>query len=140
MNAVQVAAGILIRPDQSFLLTQRPDGKVYAGYWEFPGGKVEAKESAADALRRELREELNIMIGEPQFWRSYQYRYPHALVDLHFFFVTDWCGEIRGLEGQAFAWVAFPELAVQPLLPANKDILVDLMTAIQTDGMNPSLS
>ncbi len=134
MKAVQVAAGVLIRPDKSFLLTQRPDGKVYAGYWEFPGGKVEAGESAAEALCRELREELNITIAAPRFWRSYQYQYPHAFVDLHFFFVTDWLGEIHGLEGQAFSWVTPPDLSVQPLLPANKDILADLMAQIGIQG------
>ena len=60
---VDVAVGVLIRPDGRFLLTSRPEGKVFAGYWEFPGGKLEAGETVEQALRRELHEELGITIG-----------------------------------------------------------------------------
>ncbi len=60
---VEVAAGVLIRRDGRFLLASRPAGKPYASYWEFPGGKVEGGESVAEALARELHEELGIRIG-----------------------------------------------------------------------------
>src|SRR4051812_28674545 len=60
---VEVAAAVLQRPDGAFLLAQRPPDKVYAGYWEFPGGKIEPGETAADALARELHEELGIEVG-----------------------------------------------------------------------------
>ena len=81
---VQVAVGILQRTDGCFLLTSRPQGKAYAGYWEFPGGKVEAGESVEDALRRELQEEIGLRIAAATPWRSSVVDYPHALVELHF--------------------------------------------------------
>ena len=81
---VDVAVGVLLQADGQFLLTSRPEGKVYAGYWEFPGGKLEAGESVEQALRRELQEELGIMIGPAQIWKTQMVDYPHALVRLHF--------------------------------------------------------
>ena len=83
---VEVAVGILLQPDGRFLLTSRPPGKVYAGYWEFPGGKLEPGESVEQALARELHEELGLTI-EPvgiTRWREQLVDYPHALVRLHF--------------------------------------------------------
>jgi 8-oxo-dGTP diphosphatase len=79
---VQVAVGVLVRPDGAFLLTSRPPGKVYEGYWEFPGGKVEPGESVEQALRRELLEEIGITIGAVLPWRVERVDYPHALVRL----------------------------------------------------------
>ena len=81
---VEVAVGVLIKSDASFLLTSRPRGKVYESYWEFPGGKLEAGESVAQALRRELLEELGIVVADVQRWREELVDYPHALVRLHF--------------------------------------------------------
>ena len=81
---VDVAVGVLLQADGQFLLTSRPEGKVYAGYWEFPGGKLEAGESVEQALRRELQEELGITIGQAQVWKNQMVDYPHALVRLHF--------------------------------------------------------
>ena len=66
---VEVAAAVMLRADgREFLLAQRPEGKVYAGYWEFPGGKVEAGESVRDALVRELHEELGITVTVCHPW------------------------------------------------------------------------
>ena len=90
----EVAVGILIRADdEAFLLTSRPQGKVYAGYWEFPGGKLEAGESVLDALGRELHEELGIQVTAAQPWQVEMVDYPHALVRLNFCKVTAWQGE-----------------------------------------------
>jgi 8-oxo-dGTP diphosphatase len=120
---VEVAAAILQRRDGSFLLAQRPADKVYAGYWECPGGKVEPGESAARALARELHEELAIDVRQayPRLTRDYDYE--HAAVRLRFFRVTDWSGELHGRENQAFAWQRIDDLSVGPLLPANGPIL-----------------
>ena len=84
-----VAVGVLIALDGAFLLTSRPEGKVYAGYWEFPGGKLEAGETVEQALRRELQEEIGITIGAAHPWREKLVDYPHALVRLHFCKVFD---------------------------------------------------
>ncbi len=119
---VAVAVGVLVRPDGAFLLTSRPAGKVYAGYWEFPGGKIEPRESVEQALRRELIEEIGVTIGDVHPWRIERVDYPHALVRLHFCKVFDWQGELHMHEGQSFAWQQLP-VAVTPVLPGTVPVL-----------------
>ncbi len=119
---VDVAVGVLIDADGRFLLTSRPEGKVYAGYWEFPGGKLEAGESVEEALRRELHEELGITIGAAQPWQVEMVDYPHALVRLHFCKVFDWSGEFQMREQQTMAWQTLP-VRVAPVLPGTIPVL-----------------
>ena len=119
---VDVAVGVLIDGQGRFLLTSRPAGKVYAGYWEFPGGKVEAGESIEQALRRELQEELGITIGPAQPWQVELMDYPHALVRLHFCKVFAWQGDFEMREGQSMAWQTLP-VAVSPVLPGTLPVL-----------------
>jgi 8-oxo-dGTP diphosphatase len=124
---VDVAVGVLIERDGvgregRFLLTSRPVGKVYAGYWEFPGGKIEAGESVEQALRRELFEELGITIGAVHEWRIELMDYPHARVRLHFCKVFDWSGEFEMREHQQMAWQDLP-VQVAPLLPGTVPVL-----------------
>ena len=119
---VEVAVGILIRPDGDFLLTSRPPGKVYEGYWEFPGGKIEQGETVEQALRRELLEEIGITIGPVQAWKVEIVDYPHALVRLNFCKVFNWSGELHMHEGQTFAWQRLP-VTVQPVLPGTLPVL-----------------
>ncbi len=119
----EVAVGILIRKsDDALLLSTRPDGKPYAGYWEFPGGKVEAGESIEEALRRELHEELGITIDSASVWKVTEHDYPHALVRLHWCKVTAWTGELEMREGQAMRWQQLP-LDVAPVLPGAIPVL-----------------
>ena len=118
---VQVAVGVLIR-GEAFLLTSRPEGKVYAGYWEFPGGKLEKGETVQAALQRELHEELGIDIEDCIPWRTERFDYPHALVQLNFCQVTRWRGEIEMREGQSAAWQTLP-VTVQPVLPGTVPVL-----------------
>ncbi|MDZ4073577.1 MAG: NUDIX domain-containing protein [Hylemonella sp.] len=118
----EVAVGVLVQPDGRFLLTSRPDGKVYAGYWEFPGGKLEAGESVAQALTRELHEELGIDALAIQPWKSELVDYPHALVRLNFCKVTSWRGELQMREGQSFAWQQLP-VQMTPVLPGAVPVL-----------------
>jgi 8-oxo-dGTP diphosphatase len=120
---VEVVAAVIERPDGSFLLAQRPQGKVYAGYWEFPGGKVEPGEPLAAALARELHEELGIGVDLAYPWIVRTYAYPHARVRLNFFRVRAWRGEIHGKEAQQLAWQHVLALEVAPLLPANAPVL-----------------
>jgi 8-oxo-dGTP diphosphatase len=121
-SPVDVAVGVLIAPDGRFLLTSRPEGKVYAGHWEFPGGKVEPGETVEQALRRELHEELGITIGAAEPWRVSLHDYPHALVRLHFCKVRQWEGEFEMREGQQMAWDDLPA-TVKPLLPGTLPVL-----------------
>ncbi|MCE3000580.1 MAG: Nudix family hydrolase [Betaproteobacteria bacterium] len=123
---IAVVAAVLQRPDGRFLLAQRPPGKAYAGYWEFPGGKVEPDETPALALKRELQEELGINITTAHPWLTREYDYEHAAVRLDFFRVRAWRGELRGREQQAFAWQRIDAINVAPLLPANGPILAAL--------------
>ena len=118
----EVAVGILIRQDGALLLSTRPEGKAYAGYWEFPGGKIEAGESVTEALRRELIEELGVTIGAAHEWKVTEHDYPHALVRLHWCKVFEWAGEFEMREGQQMAWQTFP-LTVSPVLPGAYPVL-----------------
>jgi len=121
-QVVEVAVGVLIRPDGQFLLTSRPPGKVYEGYWEFPGGKLEAGESVEQALRRELQEEIGLTIAAAHPWRVEMVDYPHALVRLNFCKVFEWIGQLQMHEGQAFAWQTLP-VKVAPVLPGTVPVL-----------------
>ena len=121
-KVVEVAVGVLLRPDGQFLLTSRPAGKVYEGYWEFPGGKIEAGETVEQALRRELQEEIGITIAAAQPWRVEMVDYPHALVRLNFCKVFEWTGDLHMRESQRFAWQDLP-VQVQPVLPGTLPVL-----------------
>lgn len=121
-KVVDVAVGVLIRPDGDFLLTSRPPGKVYEGYWEFPGGKLEQGESVETALRRELQEEIGVTIGAVHPWKIEMVDYPHALVRLNFCKVFEWAGELQMHEGQSFAWQSLP-VRVEPVLPGTVPVL-----------------
>jgi 8-oxo-dGTP diphosphatase len=120
-SPIDVAVGILMKPNGDVLLARRPEGKPYAGYWEFPGGKVEKGELIFDALRREFMEELGVHIMSAEPWCGVEHVYPHAHVRLHFFVSKDWHGEPQSLEGQAFAWQGSVE--VKPILPATIPLL-----------------
>ncbi len=123
---VRVAAAVILRPDGRVLLAQRPAGKPYEGYWEFPGGKLEPGESPAHALARELHEELGVDVRRAAPWIVQEFVYPHAHVELNFFRVFDWEGEPHGHDGQALAWQMPGAFDVAPLLPANTRVLAAL--------------
>ena len=133
-SVVEVAVGVLLRPDGGFLLTSRPLGKVYAGYWEFPGGKLEPGETVVQALARELLEELGISIGAARLWRVQMVDYPHALVQLSFCKVRAWTGELQMREAQLFSWQHLP-VQVGPLLPGTLPVLQWLAEEGGSSGM-----
>jgi 8-oxo-dGTP diphosphatase len=134
----EVAVGVLLRKNEAILLAQRPEGKPYAGYWEFPGGKIEAGETLFQALQRELVEEINVRILDAQEFLTIEHDYPHAYVRLHICLVNSWEGEIKGLEGQATAWLSVNEISkiedsnLQPILPATLPILEKLKNYTMT--------
>jgi 8-oxo-dGTP diphosphatase len=121
-EAVDVAVGVLIGPDEAFLLSTRPVGKVYEGHWEFPGGKLELGESVEAALKRELREELGIDIAQCERWRVELMSYPHAKVRLNFCKVRAWHGTPCAQEGQQLSWQQLP-VQVAPLLRGTIPVL-----------------
>ena len=102
---IEVVGGILWRGG-SFLAAQRPEGHPQAGFWEFPGGKVEPGESLEAALARELAEELSLSV--------------------HFFHITEFSGEPVANDGQAFRWVTPEEALTLPFLEADRPLLFDL--------------
>ena len=123
---IHVVAGILFDVEGNFLLARRPTGKVYEGFWEFPGGKVEEKERASDALVRELEEELGVVAKTFHPWITKTFRYPHADVNIEFFKVTHWSGKVRSLENQKLYWQGPGSLRVAPVLEPNIPILKSL--------------
>lgn len=130
-QVTDVAVGILVGDDGRYLLTTRPPGKVYAGYWEFPGGKLEAGETVEQALRRELQEEIGVTIGQVEVWREQVVDYPHALVRLHFCKVYSWTGELHMREGQTYAWTSVP-VGLGPILPGTVPVLAWLQEVFST--------
>lgn len=123
---VDVAVAVIRRPDGQVLFAQRPPGTLCAGYWEFPGGKIEADESARAGLVREIDEELGLHIRTARPWITLHHDYPHARVRLHFFIVTGWSGEPHPHEGQKLAWQDPAHLAITPMLAANAPVLRSL--------------
>lgn len=122
MKVTHVAAAVFLRPDGLFLLAQRPEGKPYPGYWEFPGGKVEPGETPFDCLKREIKEELDVEVLKATPWIVRVHTYTHATVRLNFFRVTEWRGEFKGMEGQAHTWQDVSCPSVSPMLPANTPV------------------
>jgi 8-oxo-dGTP diphosphatase len=118
-----VAVGVLIRADGAVLLADRPPGKPYAGYWEFPGGKVEPGESVEQALARELDEELGVSVTSSDPWTVIEHDYPHAYVRLYVRRVEQWLGAPHAAEGQRLCFLQPGAPAPAPLLPATVPIL-----------------
>lgn len=119
----EVAVGILTRPDGQVLLAQRPTGKPYAGWWEFPGGKFEPGEQAHQVIVRELHEELGLSIESSRPWLVREHAYEHARVRLHFRLIEQWSGEPESREDQAFGWCDPANAGVSPLLPATVPLM-----------------
>lgn len=125
MSVVEVVAGILWR-DGRFLAVERPEGKPRAGFWEFPGGKLEAGESAESALVRELKEELGVDATTYRFWQHVEHAYEDFTVRLHFYHVTGFSGEPQGLEGHKLAWLDAQAAQALPFLEADRPLVAQL--------------
>lgn len=127
VEIVDAAVAVIVRADGRVLLGQRPEGKPWSGWWEFPGGKIEAGEAAVHALQRELHEELGIEAIEFSPWLTRTFAYPERTVRLHFFIVRKWLGEPHGKEDQQLSWESPAAPSVGPLLPANAPVLDALL-------------
>ncbi len=133
---LRVVAGVVLNRQGQYLLSSRPQGKAYAGYWEFAGGKVEAGETELAALQRELQEELGISIHHATPWLCKIHAYEHARVHLQFFRVQadDWSGTVQAQEGQTWSWQNAGDFTVAPMLPANGPILAALAIPTRLSG------
>jgi len=123
MEIIDAAVAVILRDDGKVLLGQRPQGKSWAGWWEFPGGKIESGETPYHALQREMHEELGIEAEQAWPWLTRIFSYPERTVRLHFFTVRSWHGTPYGKELQALSWEDPREVNVGPLLPANAPVL-----------------
>lgn len=124
---ITAVAGILWR-DGKYLAVERPQGKIMAGYWEFPGGKIEPGETPLEALQRELEEELGVTKITASFWRIVTHAYAHGLITLHLFHVEAFHGEPAPLENQALRWLLPTEAPQLKFLPADLPIVAELAT------------
>ena len=125
-GCIHVVAAAVTGADGRVLIAQRPPGKHLAGSWEFPGGKLEAGESRAHGLARELEEELGIAIRQPRPLMRVRHVYPHGEVLIDMWVVSRFSGEPRGLDGQAIRWCTPQEVAAADLLPADRSIVRSL--------------
>jgi 8-oxo-dGTP diphosphatase len=130
-RVLEVAVGVVFRDDGAVLFGQRLAGKPYAGWWEFPGGKLEAGETVEQALGRELHEELGLTVLKSVPWVVREFIYPHAHVRLHFQRVTRYSGEPQSREGQQLRWQQVAALDVQPILPAALPVIEWLSLPMQ---------
>ncbi|NDV21720.1 (deoxy)nucleoside triphosphate pyrophosphohydrolase [Desulfovibrio sp. JC022] len=119
---IEVVAGVIWK-EGLFLSAERPKGKDYAGWWEFPGGKVEINESLGDALVRELQEELGITPTNFDFWMEKTVEYPEYTVHLNFFDIWEFSGKVSSLENQRFDWFDLTDMRDVKFLPVNYEIL-----------------
>jgi 8-oxo-dGTP diphosphatase len=124
---IAVVAGILRDAGGRVLIARRGPGQHGAGFWEFPGGKRAAGETAAAALGRELAEELGISVEAAEPFLALEHDYPDRRVALEFFLVTRFDGEPVAREGQPLRWVPLPELAAAGLLPADEPVVAALV-------------
>jgi 8-oxo-dGTP diphosphatase len=143
MGVVRVVAAVLYDADRRVLIAQRPEGKQHAGFWEFPGGKVEPGETESACLIRELREELGIEVQQQQLLMTLQHEYPDRSVRLAVWLVDQYQGIPHGAEGQLLSWVTLPELPSVKLLPADWPIVETLLRTAAAasnihDNVHPS--
>lgn len=130
--SINVCVGVLINKEKQVLLNSRPHGKVMAGYWEFPGGKIEAGESEFDAIKRELYEELGIDVISSHQIDEIMQEYSHGLVKLKIMQIDEWSGVATSKENQELKWQSLnEEVRLQPLLPTTTVILNKLKELYQ---------
>ena len=131
IKTIKVVAVILIKK-KSFLISKRPINKMYSGFWEFPGGKVETNESFKSALKREINEELNISIRERDMvnFESYTVNRKNIMLNLNFFFCQSWLGNVFANEGQEIKWIRKDQIKNFKFLISNQRVLEKLLSFV----------
>lgn len=127
MKILQIAVGIIRNDAGEIYITQRAADAHMANKWEFPGGKIEAGETAEEAMIRELEEEVGITASEPQLFDKLEYEFPDRHITLWFWLVENWQGEPWGKEGQPGRWVAQNALIADEFPPANAPVIEKLV-------------
>ena len=126
MNHFKVAAGILFDSTDRILIAERLGGGPFHGLWEFPGGKIAPGESSAEALSRELAEELGIEVTACESFMNLRHEYDDRVVTIEFFIVSQWNSDPVGREGQQLRWVPRESLDADELLPADVPVVTAL--------------
>jgi len=126
LKQLNIAAGIIRNASKEIFITQRDASSHMAGFWEFPGGKIEAGETPEQAVIRELQEEVGIDAKSPVLLKTLEHRFPDRIITLYFFLVEDWQGEPYGKEGQPKRWVAQADLKEEEFPPANEVVVTAL--------------
>jgi len=126
LKQLNISVGIIRNANKEIFITQRDASSHMAGFWEFPGGKIEAGETPEQAVIRELQEEVGIDATSPVLLKTLEHRFPDRIITLYFFLVENWLGEPYGKEGQPKRWVAQSELNVKEFPPANETIVTAL--------------
>lgn len=129
-KTIYAVAGLLMR-DGKLLIAERPEGKPYSGYWEFPGGKVEEDEAGDAAIRRELQEELGVSVLRAERWFEHVHAYPDKTVLLELWLVTDFEGEPESREHQELRWASYEEILHLRLLEGNLAILSQIKSLFE---------
>jgi 8-oxo-dGTP diphosphatase len=130
LERLHVVIGIIINANKECCIAKRPEHVHLGGLWEFPGGKVEADETAQAALVRELKEELGIIVQQAQAFTQFPYDYSDRQVFLDFWLVTEFKGEPKGREGQPVKWVALHELQNYEFPEANQPLINTLLNTL----------
>ncbi|WON77696.1 8-oxo-dGTP diphosphatase MutT [Serratia sp. UGAL515B_01] len=128
MKHLNIAVGIIRNSQQEIFITRRAVDSHMAGFWEFPGGKIELGETPEQALRRELTEETGIVAHHVQLLEILEHRFSDRVVTLHFYLAEDWDGEPYGREGQPIRWVKQIDLRAEEFPEANARI-IELLVA-----------
>ena len=127
LEYIQVAVGIVFDAQHRILIGCRAGSDIYTGKWEFPGGKIMARETVADAIKRELQEEVGIVVKRVTPYMSFTYDYPDRKVALNFMIVDKYQGQPTALGHQSIRWANISQLSEIDMLTANRKVVEKLM-------------